>query len=95
MPIELTGSRCARRGCERPEWAEGLCVRCRRLACLFGKDPRMFAHAPLAEYSDPHDTVALPWDDWERQAARRGLTLAELLAEGPADDDRGLSASSG
>ena len=66
MPIAFTGSTCARRDCPRPVWSDGLCVRCWRLARLFGKDPRMFAYEPLQGWTDGRDTVALPWERLER-----------------------------
>ena len=61
MPIALTGPTCARHDCPRPAWSDGLCVRCWRLARLFGRDPRLFAYEPLNGYADAHDAVALPW----------------------------------
>jgi hypothetical protein len=67
VPIAFTGSTCARRGCARPVWADGLCVRCWRLARLFGKDPWMFAYEPLDGWKDARDAVALPWDRLERE----------------------------
>jgi hypothetical protein len=67
VPIAFTGSTCARRDCSRPEWKDGLCGRCWRLATFFGKDPRMFAYEPLQGWSDGRDTVALPWERLERE----------------------------
>jgi hypothetical protein len=66
VPIAFTGSTCARRDCPRPLWSDGLCVRCWRLARLFGKDPRMFAYEPLNGWTDACDTVSLPWAELER-----------------------------
>jgi hypothetical protein len=66
VPIAFTGPTCARRGCPRPDWSDGLCVRCWRLARLFGRDPRMFAYEPLNGWADARDTVALPWGELER-----------------------------
>jgi hypothetical protein len=80
VPIAFTGSQCARRGCRRPGWNDGLCSRCWRLATLFGKDPRLFAYEPLNGYADDRDAVALPWERLEREAAARGLGLADVLA---------------
>jgi hypothetical protein len=77
VPIAYTGSTCTRRGCPRPDWADGLCVRCWRLARLFGKDPRMFAYEPLDGWKDTRDAVALPWERLER----------ELLGAPPAAGD--------
>ena len=67
MPIAYTGPTCARRDCSRPEWKDGLCGRCWRLAAFFGKDPRMFAYEPLHGYEGARDAVALPWDRLERE----------------------------
>ncbi len=82
MPIAYTGSICERRDCARPCWKDGLCVRCWRLAYLFGKDPALFAYEPLHGWTDARDAVPLPWDDLEREAARRGVALADLFADG-------------
>jgi hypothetical protein len=84
VPIVFTGSTCARRGCSRPDWKDGLCSRCWRLARLFGKDPSLFAYEPLDGYADPRDAVELPWDRLEAQARARGVGIADLLGEGPA-----------
>ena len=81
MPIRLVGPVCARRDCRRPEWEDGLCGPCRRLARLFGKDPGLFAYEPLRGYRDGRDAVPLPWERWEAEAGFRGRTLADLLAE--------------
>jgi hypothetical protein len=67
VPIQLTGPRCARRGCSRPEWKDRLCVRCWRFGKLFGKPPELLAYAPLDGYRDDRDAVELPWDEWESQ----------------------------
>ena len=67
MPIAYTGSTCARRDCARPEWKDGLCGRCWRLAALFGRDPALFAYEPLRGYEGERDAVALPWDQLERR----------------------------
>ena len=72
MPIAYTGSTCARRDCARPEWKDGLCGRCWRLAAFFGKDPRLFAYEPLDGYRDERDTVAFAWDRWEADAQALG-----------------------
>jgi hypothetical protein len=84
MPIAFTGPLCDRRDCGRPLWKDGLCVRCWRLARLFGKDPRLFAYEPLTGWADDRDAVPLPWDALEREAGARGLALADLLARRPA-----------
>lgn len=73
MPITLTGTRCARRGCTRPEWKDALCARCWRLGHMFGKDPRLFALEPLDGWAGPQDAPELPWD-------RAGI---ELFGEPP------------
>jgi len=83
VPIAFTGSVCARRDCSRPEWKDGLCGRCWRLARLFRRDPLMFAYEPLNGYADARDAVSLPWAELERRAAARGVALADLLAEPP------------
>ena len=83
MPIVFTGSLCARRGCGRPHGKDGLCNRCWRLAKLVGKSPRLFAYEPVEGYRDERDSVALPWELWERAARERGVPLADLLAESP------------
>ena len=67
MPITYTGSTCARRDCARPEWKDGLCGRCWRLAALFGRDPALFAYEPLHGYEGDRDAVGLPWDQLERR----------------------------
>jgi hypothetical protein len=74
---------CARRDCRRPEWKDGLCARCWRLADLFGRDPRLFAYEPLNGYSGARDAVALPWEELEREARIRGVAPADLIARGP------------
>jgi hypothetical protein len=80
MPIVSVGPVCARRGCTRPEWKDGLCARCWRLAALFGRDPGLFAYEPLDGYADERDAVPLPWDDLEREAGARGVPVADLMA---------------
>lgn len=84
MPVTYYGPLCARRGCSRPEWEDGLCHACRRLARMFGKDPRLFAHLPLHAYHDEKDTTELPWSDLEAAARERGVGLADLI--GGVDD---------
>jgi len=86
VPITHTGPLCARRGCHRPEYADGLCAQCRRLALLFGKHPRMFAYEPLDRYKDDRDAVELPWERWEQEARHRGGGVADLFAGAPAAD---------
>jgi hypothetical protein len=77
VPIGFTGSTCARRDCRRPERKDGLRGRCSRLAQFFGRDPRMFAYAPLHGYANARDAVALPWDRLE----------SDLLGPPPASGD--------
>jgi hypothetical protein len=84
VPIVYTGSLCARRGCPRPVWKDGLCSRCWRLARLFGRDPQMFAFEPLHGYRGARDAPQLPWEHWEAEAGARGVGLAELIGESPA-----------
>jgi hypothetical protein len=79
------GPLCARRDCARSVFKDGLCTRCWRLARMFGKDPALFAYEPLGPYRDPRDAVELPWEEWEREAGARGVTVAELLAAPPPD----------
>jgi hypothetical protein len=79
MPIIETGPVCARRGCQSPPWKQGLCNRCWRLAHMFGKDPQMFAYQPLDGYRDERDAVALPWEQWEGDAAARGRSVADIF----------------
>ena len=81
MTIRLVGQVCARRGCQRPHWKDGLCARCWRFAELFGKDPRLLAYVPLGGYRDQKDAVELPWGEWEQEAGRRGIALVDLLME--------------
>jgi hypothetical protein len=76
VPIEFVGQLCARRGCSRPHWKDGLCNRCWRFAKLFGKDPLLLAYQPLDT-----DAVELPWEEWENQARERGIDVADLIAE--------------
>ena len=85
MPIVHIGSTCARRGCARPDWKDGLCSRCWRLGHLFGRDPRLFAYEPLDGYGDERDAVALPWERWEQRARAEGVPLADLIAQPPPD----------
>jgi hypothetical protein len=66
VPIEFVGQLCARRGCGRPHWKDGLCNRCWRFAKLFGKDPRMLAYMPLGGWADEKDAVEMPWEEWEQ-----------------------------
>jgi hypothetical protein len=86
VPIVSTGPVCTRRDCTRPDWKDGLCSRCWRLAHLFGKDPALFACEPLNGYRDARDAPELPWDALERQARASGLTVADVLARGPGAD---------
>ena len=65
MPIEFVGQRCARRGCGRPHWKDGLCNRCWRFARLFGKDPRMLAYMPLDGFRDEKDAITWRWEELE------------------------------
>jgi hypothetical protein len=81
VPIKFVGETCARRGCTRPHFKDGLCNRCWRFAQLFGKDPRMLAYKPLDAYSGGQDAVELPWEEWEREAQARGLDVVDLLVE--------------
>jgi hypothetical protein len=83
VPIAYTGERCGRRDCVRPEWKDGLCSRCWRLARLFGRHPHMFALEPLNGFRDARDAPALPWERLEREARARGLGLADLLGRRP------------
>jgi hypothetical protein len=88
VPISFTGPRCARRGCQRPQWKDGLCARCWRFARLFGKPPGMLAYHPLDGYQGGRDAVELPWEEWERQAAAEGIPVADLLAQRRPDPPR-------
>jgi hypothetical protein len=87
VTIRLVGQVCARRGCQRPHWKDGLCARCRRFAELFAKDPRLLAYVPLGGDKDQRDAVELPWGDWEREADERGVDLVDLLIEKSARED--------
>jgi hypothetical protein len=87
VTIRLVGQVCARRGCPRPHWKDGLCVRCWRFARLFDKDPRLLAYVPLGGYRDQRDAVELPWGDWEAEASRRGIDLVDLLIEKSAAEE--------
>lgn len=79
VPIIYIGPLCARRGCHRPDYKDGLCARCRRLARLFDKPPEMFAYEPLDGYKGDRDAVALPWERWEEEGHRRGGGVADLF----------------
>jgi hypothetical protein len=89
VPISYTGSLCARRGCSRPEWKDALCGRCWRLAKLFGRDPLLFAYEPVHGWDGDTDAVALPWEKLEREAAARGLDIADLLGRRPPGEATG------
>ena len=78
MPITFVGQTCARRGCTRPHYKDGLCGRCWRFAQLFKKDPRMLAYKPL---EGGLDSVELPWEQWEEEARARGIDVVDLLAQ--------------
>jgi len=86
-PITYTGPVCGRPDCHRPAWRDGVCVYCWRLAKMFGKDLKMFVYQPLRGFSDERAGVALPWEEWERQARDRGGSLADLFADAPTADD--------
>lgn len=88
VPITYIGPLCARRGCRRPEYEEGLCGRCRRLARFFSKPPELLAYEPLFGYTDDRDAVELPWEAWEQEGTRRGEGVADLFADPPAADRR-------
>jgi hypothetical protein len=81
VTIRLVGQVCARRGCQRPHWKDGLCARCWRFATLFKKDPRLLAYVPLGGYTDQRDAVELPWREWEEEAEERGIDVVDLLIE--------------
>jgi hypothetical protein len=81
VSISLVGRVCARRGCNRPHWKDGLCAKCWRFAELFGKDPRLLAYHPLDGYQGGRDAVELPWEEWEREARERGVDVVDLLVE--------------
>ena len=66
MPVTHYGPLCARPGCRRPDWEDGLCHACRRLARMFGRDPHLFAYVPLHFEPD-----ALPWDEWQAELLGR------------------------
>ena len=66
VPIRLTGDRCARRGCDRPLWKEGLCNRCWRLAGCSASRRSCSHYDPLDGYADDRDAVELPWADLDR-----------------------------
>jgi hypothetical protein len=89
VTIRFVGPQCARRGCARSEFKDGLCPRCWRLARVFGKDPRLFAYEPLGPYQGERDAVELPWEVWEREASARGMTVADLLADPPREGGAG------
>jgi hypothetical protein len=89
VPIEFVGELCARRGCGRPHWKDGLCVRCWRFAKLFGKDPRMLAYMPLDAYAGGTDAVELPWAEWEREARERGIDVVDVFVSRRPDQDAG------
>jgi hypothetical protein len=94
VTIRLVGQVCARRGCQRPQWKDGLCVRCWRFAELFGKDPRLLAYVPLGGYRDQRDAVELPWGEWEQEADARGVDIVDLLmekSEAEGEDEPGRS----
>jgi hypothetical protein len=80
VPITFVGQTCARRGCTRPHYKDGLCGRCWRFAKLFKKDPRMLAYKPL---EGGLDSVELPWEQWETEARARGVDVVDLLAQQP------------
>jgi hypothetical protein len=86
VPITFVGQVCARRGCSRPHWKDGLCNRCWRFAQLFRKDPRMLAYKPLDAYAGGTDAVELPWEEWEREARERGIDVVDLLLERPPEE---------
>jgi hypothetical protein len=86
VPITFVGQVCARRGCNRPHWKDGLCNRCWRFAQLFRKDPRMLAYKPLDGYAGGTDAVELPWEEWEREARERGIDVVDLLVERPPEE---------
>lgn len=67
----------------RPEYEDGLCARCRRLARFFGKHPQLLAYEPVDGYKDDRDAVELPWDRWEREGNRG---VADLFADPPPVD---------
>lgn len=93
MPIVYTGPLCARRGCNRPEYSDGLCALCRRLARMFGKHPAMFAYEPLDGYRDDRDAVELPWEAWEQAGRARGAGVADLFVSGASRDERSAPAT--
>jgi hypothetical protein len=83
VPITFVGRVCARRGCKRPHYKDGLCNRCWRFAVLFHKDPHMLAYKPLDGYHGGQDAVELPWDEWENEARARDVNVVDLLLEQP------------
>src|SRR4051795_13734421 len=43
------------------------------------RTPPLSPRGPMHGWLDARDAVALPWEEWERQARARGLPLADLL----------------
>jgi hypothetical protein len=84
VSIDWIGPVCARRGCQRTLWKAGLCGPCWRLCHMFGKDPLMFAYAPLDGYGDERDAVGLPWECWQQEAGAHGRGLVDYwFADSP------------
>jgi hypothetical protein len=66
VPVRLVGPICARRGCSRPEWSDGLCARCWRFGQVFAKPPELLVHQPLDGFKDDQDAPELPWHELDR-----------------------------
>jgi hypothetical protein len=79
MTIIRIGPACERPGCNRPVMEFGLCGPCLRLCRAMGRDPELFASEPLRGAAGHDQPTAPDWDELEREAARRGLSLAELI----------------
>lgn len=73
--------RCGTHGCPHPVWRDRLCQPCWTLATTGGRDPRKDGTPPTPPVRPvtPRPSDRIDWDHVEAEAARRGVTVVDVL----------------